>query len=181
MGRGVGGRRVRRTRGRAARRRGAAGPPPDPHAAERRDSLEAVERAERWVARLLQDHYGGFEHDPDWGYHGPFGSARVFVSVSHYLEDSTAVRVASPVLVDVDLTDALALDAYRLYAERLAGRFAYLPERRELWLEQAVLGDALDAEELTAAVDAVAALADGEDDRLQAAHGGKRYQDLLDG
>jgi hypothetical protein len=158
-----------------------AGPPPDPHAAARRDAQEAVERAGRWVERLLHDHYGSFEHDPEWGYHGPFGSARVFVSVSHYLEDSTAVRVASPVLVDVDLTDALALDAYRLYAERLAGRFAYLPERRELWLEQTVLGDALDPEELTAAVDAVAALADGEDDRLQAAHGGSRYQDLLEG
>lgn len=157
-----------------------AGPPPDPHVAERRDAQEAVERAERWVERLLHEHYGGFEHDPAWGYHGPFGSARVFVSVAHYLEDSTAVRVASPVLVDVDLTDALALDAYRLYAKRPVGRFAYLPERRELWLEQAVLGDALDPEELTAAVDAVAALADGEDDRLKAAHGGRRYQDLLD-
>ena len=103
----------------------------------------------------------------------------MFVSVTHYLEESTAVRVASPVLVDVDLSDALAVDAYRLYADRPVGRFSYLPERRELWLEQVLLGDALNVEELTSAVDAVSGLADGEDDRLQAAHGGRRYQDLL--
>jgi hypothetical protein len=155
------------------------GPPPDPPASVRRDSATAVEWADRWVERVLREHYGSFEHDPNWGYHGPFGSARVFVSVAHYLEESTAVRVASPVLVDVDLSDALALDAYRLYSDRPVGRFAYLPERRELWLEQVLLGDALNVEELTSAVDAVSGLADAEDDRLQAAHGGRRYQDLL--
>jgi hypothetical protein len=157
------------------------GSPPDPHAEERRNTASALEQSERWVERLLGEHYGSFDHDPAWGYHGPFGSARVFVSVARYLETSTVVRVASPVLVDVDLTDALALDAYRLYADRVAGRFAYLPERRELWLEQPVLGDALDAEELTAAVDAVARLADAEDDRLRATHGGQRYVDLAGG
>ena len=79
-------------------------------------------------------------------------------------------------LVDVDLSDDLAVDAYGLYADRPVGRFAYLPERRELWLEQVLLGDALNVEELTTAVDAVSGLADSEDDRLQAAHGGRRYQ-----
>jgi hypothetical protein len=155
------------------------GDPPQPPAAVRRGAEDAVAAAEARVERLLRERYGTFEHDPGWGYHGPFGSARVFVSVAGYLENSTAVRVASPVLIDVELTDALAADAYRLYAERPAGRFAYLPERRELWLEQVLLGDGLDREELTTAVDAVAGLADAEDDRLRAAHGGRRYQDLL--
>jgi len=151
--------------------RDPAGAPPVPPAIERRDAAEAVDRASRWVEELLRRHYGTFEHHPDWGYHGPFGSARVFVSVRGYLEDSTAITVASPVLADVDLTDELALDAYRLYADRPAGRIAYLAERRELWLEHAVLGDGLDSEELTVVVDAV----------LRVRHGGRRYRDLLDG
>jgi hypothetical protein len=155
------------------------GAPPPPPVTVRRDAEDAVAAAEQRVERMLRERYGTFAHDPDWGYHGAFGSARVFVSVSGYLENSTAVQVGSPVLVGVDLTDALAADAYRLYAERPAGRFSYLPDRRELWLEQVLLGDGLDREELTAAVDAVARLADAEDDRLQAAHGGRRYQDLL--
>ena len=58
------------------------------------------------------------------------------------------------------------------------GRFAYATDRAELWVEHAVLGDDLDPIELETAIDAVAALSDGEDDRLQAAHGGRRYADL---
>jgi hypothetical protein len=60
-------------------------------------------------------------------------------------------------------------------------RFAYFPEQRELWVEHALLADDLQAEELKTAVDIVAAVADGNDDRLQAAHGGRRYADLRDG
>src|SRR5262249_52461688 len=106
------------------------GPPPEPPVSVGRDADTALAWADGWVERVLRQHYGSFEHDPGWGYHGPFGSARVFVSVTPYLEESTAVRVASPVLVDAYLTDALALDAYRLYAERPVGRFSYVPERR---------------------------------------------------
>jgi len=51
-------------------------------------------------------------------------------------------------------------------------------QRRELWLEHTLLGDALDPEELQLAVDTVARIADGEDDALGAAFGGLRYADL---
>lgn len=113
-----------------------------------------------------------------WGFHGGFGSTRVFVTVRHTLETSTAVLVSSPVLIGLDLTDALALDVHAIAASHPLGRFAYSDDRAELWCEHAILGDDLDPEELEAAVDAVAAIADGQDERLQAAYGGRRYADL---
>jgi hypothetical protein len=105
----------------------------------------------------------------------------VFVSVRHVLETTTVVLVASPVLSGVTLTDELALDAAAIIASRPFGRFAFSADRRELWAEHSLVADDLDPEELTAAIDAVAALGDGEDERLQAAYGGLRYADLVGG
>jgi hypothetical protein len=64
--------------------------------------------------------------------------------------------------------DELAVEAGRLMAVHPVGRLSWSEPTRELWLEHAILGDDLDARELEAAIDAVAALADAEDDRLQA-------------
>jgi hypothetical protein len=78
----------------------------------------------------------------------------------------------------VELVDELALDAHAVAAREPFGRFAFAEERRELWFEHAVLGDDLDPDELRTAIDAVARVSDAEDDRLQAAYGGRRYADL---
>jgi hypothetical protein len=150
----------------------------DAHIQVPRDADERLTRAEGYVERLLTSAFGGFEKDPDWGYNGPFGSARVFVDVRPFLGESTVVRVASPVLSDVDLTDALALRAHEIAGAAPFGRFSYLPERRELWFEHTLLGDALDPDELRLAVSGVARIADGEDEALVAAFGGRRYADL---
>jgi hypothetical protein len=154
---------------------------PVPGVAARRGAEERVASTQTRVERFLREHYGSFTFDEAWGYHGPFGSTRVFVSVRHVLETSTAVLAASPVLSGVKLSDALALDVAAIAATRSFGRFAFSADRGELWAEHAILGDDLDPEELTAAIDAVAALGDGEDERLQAAHGGLRYADLVGG
>jgi len=154
---------------------------PVPHVEPRRGIADRIESTTARVEAALGTRYGAFQHDPHWGYHGPFGSARVFVSVRHTLEVSTAVLVASPILSAVSLTEALALDVHRTAAASPFGRFAYAAERSELWVEHAILGDDLDPVELERAIDAVATLADGEDDRLQAAHGGARYADLAAG
>lgn len=71
-------------------------PVPEPPAALRRDAAYHVETTTKRVQRFLEERFGGFQHDPDWGYHGAFGSARVFVDVLPVLEDSTAVRASSP-------------------------------------------------------------------------------------
>ena len=162
----------------ASRAASRAGP------ARRRRRTSAAASTRRWsssrsASRCSCAHiYGGFEHDDTWGLHAAFGSTRVFCAVRHYVENSASVIVYSPVLLDVDLTDELALDVHGVAEASPGARFAYFPEQRELWVEHALLADDLQAEELKTAVDIVAAVADGNDDRLQAAYGGRRYADL---
>jgi hypothetical protein len=146
-----------------------------------RDAEERLARAEGYVERLLISTYGSFTRDPNWGYNGAFGSARVFVDVRPFLGESTVVRVASPVLSQVELGDALALRALEIADGSPLGRFSYLDERKELWFEHTLLGDALDPDELQLAVDTVARAADSEDDALAASFGGLRYADLSAG
>lgn len=155
-------------------------PPPAPHApaALRRDAADHVRMTTERVRRFLSERFGDFEHDPDWGFHGAFGSARVFVDVLPVLEDSTAVRASSPVLSDVDLTDPLALQLLDLADRSPFGAFSHLPARREVWFEHVILGDDLDRVELESAIDVVAEIADGNDDALAAQFGGRRYADL---
>lgn len=153
-------------------------PAPQTPAARLRDAADHVEMTTRRVRRHLDEHHGGFQHHPDWGFHGAFGSARVFVDVLPVLDDSTAVRASAPVLSDVDLGDGLALRVAELTAETRWGAFTHLAERRELWFQHAILGDDLDEVELDAAIGVVADAADGWDDRLAAEFGGKRYADL---
>jgi hypothetical protein len=153
---------------------------PAPHtpAALRRDAADHVSITDRRVKRFLDEHYGGFEHDPAWGYHGGFGSARVFIDVLPVLEESTAVRLSSPVLSGIDLSAELAHELLRLTAEQPFGRYSYAPARREVWFEHAILGDDLDKIELESAIDVVATNADGHDDALAERFGGRRYADL---
>ncbi len=153
-------------------------PPPQPPAALRRDAAEHVVITDRRVKRFLDERFGGFDHDPSWGYHGGFGSARVFVDVLPVLEDSTAVRASSPVLSDVELSDDMALELLRLTAARPFGGYAYVPRRREVWFQHAILGDDLDRVELESAIEVVAETADSQDDLLAERFGGRRYADL---
>ena len=153
-------------------------PPPQTPAALLRDSAAHVDLTTRRVRQHLDARYGGFEHHPDWGFHGAFGSARVFVEVLPVLDDSTAVRVSSPVLSQVAMSDELALRLLALAAEEPFGAFAHLAARDEVWLQHAILGDDLDAVELETAIDAVAEIADGCDDELVRDFGGLRYADL---
>ena len=152
------------------------GEPRVPDVDVRRGAEERVgvvrERAARWLEAQ------GFADDPVWGLHGAAGSTRVFVSAMHHLERSSVIVVAAPVLVDVDLTDELALAACAIADRAPVGRFAYTGARRELWFEHAILGDDLQEVELLHAVRAVAATADAVDESLAAAHGGRRYLDL---
>jgi hypothetical protein len=161
-------------------RDGAASPPPAPQtpASLRRDAHDHVEMTDRRVKRLLDERFGGFELDPAWGYHGAFGSARVFVDILPVLEESTAVRASSPVVSDVDLGGELALHLLDVAATTPFGAFLHIPARREVWFQHIVLGDDLDAVEFEAAIETGATMADGWDDQLATRFGGKRYADL---
>lgn len=153
-------------------------PPPETPAALRRDAAYHLDSTTERVRRMLDSRYGGFQHHPDWGFHGGFGSARVFVDVVPVLEDSTIVRASSPVVSDIDLSDPLALRLLELAGAQAFGGFLYIPSRREVWFQHAILGDDLDEEELDTAIDVVAEVADGSDDPLVAEFGGRRYADL---
>jgi hypothetical protein len=153
-------------------------PAPRPPAARLRDAAAHVDLTTRRVHAFLTERWGGFEHHPDWGFHGEFGSARVFVDVLPVLDDSTAVRASSPVLSQVEMTDGLALRLLELAAERPYGCFAHVPARGEVWFQHSILGDDLDRVELESAIEVVASVADGCDDDLAAAFGGLRYADL---
>ena len=153
-------------------------PAPRPPAARLRDAADHVELTTRRVHDFLEERWGGFQHHPDWGFHGGFGSARVFVDVLPVLDDSTAVRASSPVLSQVDMSDGLALRLLELAAEHPYGCFAHVPARGEVWFQHSILGDDLDRVELESAIDVVASVADGCDDDLAAAFGGLRYADL---
>jgi hypothetical protein len=153
-------------------------PAPQTPAARLRDAVDHVDFTTRRVRQHLDAQYGGFQHHPDWGFHGAFGSARVFVEVLPVLDDSTAVRVSSPVLSQVEMSDELALRMLALAGEQPFGAFAHVAARNEVWLQHAILGDDLDHVELATAIDAVAAMADGCDDALAAEFGGLRYADL---
>ncbi len=153
------------------------GEPCVPEVDVRRGAEERVAVVRERTARYLLTH--DFVDDPVWGLHGAAGSTRIFVSVMHHLERSTAIIVAAPVLIDVDLTDQLALDACAIAAEGPVGRFSYTPERRELWFEHAILGDDLQESELLHAVSTVAETADAVDERLAATHGGRRYVEMI--
>ena len=154
---------------------------PVPRVEPRRGAPERIQSARERVERFLRERYGEFEDDPHWGYHGPFGTARVFCTVGHYLETSTAITVASPVLSGVEESDGLALDVHEVALRSPLGRFALSPEYGELWFEHAVLGDDLDPDELHSAIEVVAITADSQDDRLKQAYGGSRYADLVRG
>ncbi len=160
--------------------RDATPPPPAPMApaALRRDAASHLEMTDKRVKRFLDERFGGFDHDPAWGYHGGFGSARVFVDVVPVLESSTAVRASSPVLSDVDLSDELAVELLTLTDQRPFGAYSYVPSRREVWFDHAILGDDLDRVELEAAIEVVSEAADGDDDMLAGRFGGARYADL---
>ncbi|MGN6380523.1 MAG: T3SS (YopN, CesT) and YbjN peptide-binding chaperone 1 [Gaiellales bacterium] len=153
-------------------------PPPETPAGLRRDAAYHVDATTKRVEHMLQHRYGGFEYHPAWGFHGGFGSARVFVDVLPVLDDSTAVRASSPVVSDVELSDELALHLLELTGTRPFGGFLYIPSRREVWFQHAILGDDLDEDELDTAIDVVAAVADDSDDVLVGEFGGRRYADL---
>ena len=55
-------------------------PVPELPAALRRDSADHVRMTSERVQHFLTERYGGFEHDPAWGFHGGFGGNGVVVA-----------------------------------------------------------------------------------------------------
>jgi hypothetical protein len=111
------------------------------------------------------------------------GSTAVFISAISY-RDGTAVHLDAPVVVDFDMKEQIAraiLAANELNIKSYFGKFTVYGEdaRGTISVEMDVLGDDLQASELTNALMIVAGLADETDDRLEAEIGGKTYAELV--
>lgn len=136
--------------------------------------LEVKER----VQQYLTDFIGAVEVDSDGDFTFPYGSTRVYVSVSDWLENRTAVRVYCFTNFNVPISRKLeryvATQAYKFGAPRLR----YNDDgTASVIFEYTVLGDHLDPDELRNAVTAVSVIGDELDDEIMDRFGGERWVD----
>src|SRR3954447_2261888 len=111
-----------------------------------------------------------------------FGSAAVFIDFFEWHESSVMIKVSSPVVLDIDPESPGGAEALnilnRLNHNHMLVKFRLADGT--LIAEYDMLGDRLQAPELTNAILTVAAAADGLDDDLAGRLGGKRYDTKLE-
>lgn len=132
------------------------------------------------VQRLLTDFVGNVQVSRDGDLGITYNSARVIVNFKEFQNDTTIVKVWSPMLREVKLTP----DVYKWVATE--GQYKFFAHAKVMegedgtgmivW-EHDLLGDYIDADELRFAVASVAIGADELDDELQARFGGRRGSD----
>lgn len=142
-------------------------------------SEKAVEASIRTIERTL----GGsraFRKVEERLYVVKQGSAYVMIVVLPAKGGRAIVRLAAQVVTGIDMTGTLALKLLKLNSRLRFGAFGYQEEGQVVTLSHSVLGgETLDSEEILAALEDIAVLADELDDKLVAAGGGARMQDLI--
>ncbi len=142
-------------------------------------SKGAVEESIRTIERTL----GGssaFRKVDDRLYVVKQGSAYVMIVVLPAKGGRAIVRLAAQVVTGIEMTGSLALKLLKLNSRLRFGAFGYQDEGQVVSLSHSVLGgETLDSEEILAALEDIAVLADEIDDKLVAAGGGSRMQDLI--
>lgn len=133
------------------------------------------ERVVQQVAGILTMHGIEFTTDDDHeSFLVPWGSAGVVVTFADW-KDGTMIRLIAYVLEDVDVADerrALILEELNARNRRIPlGALHLDPDRRVIVLDYSLLGDELQAGELTEAVGMMGTLADELDDDLRGAIG----------
>jgi hypothetical protein len=103
------------------------------------------------------------------------GSAAVFIKVTSWFDEHTAVELVCPVLRDVKKTPALFEKLDQINRGLFFGR-VYTHDDG-VWLGHNLLGDHLDADELTSAVGLLSRAADRIDDELKSEFGGTRFSE----
>lgn len=108
------------------------------------------------------------------------GSAYVMITVQPLGRRRALVRLAAQVVAGVTMTGELARALLRYNARLRFGAFGYSEAGRVVTLSHAILGgEGLGPDSLLAALEDLALLADEVDDKLVAAGGGSRMEDLL--
>jgi hypothetical protein len=136
-----------------------------------------VPQAKQKVRETLAGSFDDVEFDDAGGASFRYGSARVFVRVDEFDEDSSVVVLEAPVVRGAKVTPEL----YEYIATQSAGQgFGHLalrPEGNEATIvfTHTLLGDYLDDMELRVAAVAVAFTSDDLDDKLVERFGGSLY------
>ena len=103
---------------------------------------------------------------------------QVLVMPRELPDGHTVVRVEALCVKDVRVDGDLALFVAEANAKMLFGRLTLYADRREVHLEDALLGDFLNRAELELAVQLVAVGTDLYDDQIKERWGGKKRGDL---
>lgn len=128
------------------------------------------------VGHLLRVMLGGYEVDAFGNFSFVHESARVFVTVGGS-PIGPQVGVFSVTNLDIALTPPLAAFIATTNHRLGFGALSYDTENHAVWLRHTLLGTALDAPELQAAVAAVASTAAHLDDQIAERFGGRTFND----
>lgn len=111
-----------------------------------------------------------------------FGSAAVFIHFHKWQDDSVVITVSAPILLDIDPESAGAAEALNMLDELNRGQFfaRFTFGGTTLEVDYDLLGDHLQAAELSNAIYVIAGAADALDDELLERLGGKKYETKLE-
>jgi hypothetical protein len=136
--------------------------------------------ARQRVEKVVQEVAGRrVEQDHDGDYVLPMRDVHVVVAPRVAPGGPVIVRIFAITNVGVAVTPELGLFLARLNFGLMFGRFALDADRRSIWIDETLLGDAFTDEELRFTIDVVASTADQWDDRLKQMFGGATYQEAL--
>jgi hypothetical protein len=131
------------------------------------------------VQRYLTSNFNSVMVDSQGDFSFQIQSARLFIRVQDWTEDKTIVRVFSPMLLDVPVTQQL-----KDYVALEGGNYVFgavsmqvQEDKAQLMFSHTILGDYLDEEELLTSCKAVGATAEHLDDKLKEQFGGRRFHE----
>jgi len=109
------------------------------------------------------------------------GSTFVMLNVTPMSRDRAQVRCIAQLVKGVSMTNDLAVELLQMNTRLSFGAFAYAEGAKLVLITHSLLGgDTLDPDELVAAIEDMALLADEHDDDIIARFGGQRMSDLLE-
>lgn len=109
------------------------------------------------------------------------GSTFVMLNIVPMEGERAQIRCIAQLVKGVNMTPELALQLLEMNSSLRFGAFAYAERARLVLLTHSLLGGTtLDPEELVAALQDLATVADEYDDKIIESHGGQRMRDLLE-
>ncbi len=138
----------------------------------------AIAELYKKITTYLEQASISFVVDADGSFAIRQGTAAIFIHIVQW-NAHTFVQLASPIALDITNTSPeLAFFLASQNNKLLFGKFSLDIPAKTVWFEQTLLGDFLQPEELTVALEIIAVTADGYDEQVALAAGGKRAIDF---